>query len=647
MTGATKMEIGFARLSAVSNIEMNFVRKLIGSWWQGLLIVVAILGASALTLFSLQQRKLDPMNRPIESSLGNYVTSNTCRSCHPGNYASWHASFHRTMTQVATAQNLPNDMDKIDFAFNGSDYKLERRGDSFFVRTRREGETFGQARQVVLVTGSHNLQIPWLETHQGRTLEQFPFAYIVAEKIWAPVSETFLIPPDLKEYYSIGAWNGACMDCHVTHGESRFVNGNKWDSQVAEFGIACEACHGEGREHIARNRDPFRRFKIHLTSKSDPTMTNPSKLKGPESALACGQCHSVWAFNNMMDKIDFNRQGARFHPGTNDLVQRFVVQPNVADHTEQKDFIRKTEPDFFQNRFWGDGMIRVTGREYNGTQASPCFRGGQFSCISCHEMHLDSPNESSLQQWTHQAQLKPNMQGDAACLQCHQAMATKIAAHTHHDPDSDGSRCYNCHMPRTTFGLLRAMRSHQISSPSAQESTRHGRPNACNLCHLDKTLAWTAEKLQAWYKQPAPELSPEDQTLSAAVKWIVKGDAGQRALIAWGMGWAPAQKISGRDWLYPYLIYSMTDSYAAVRFNAWKSLQTLPGFNDYSFNYTANEGSLTEAADNAYKIWLKRAHDFALPFPPESALESDGRFQGDIFQKLRGGRDEKPIVLAE
>ena len=126
-------------------------------------------------------------------------------------------------------------------------------------------------------------------------------------------------------------------------------------------------------------------------------MTNPSKLKGPESALACGQCHSVWAFNDMTDKIDFNRHGAGFRPGDERSRATVCRATECADHTEQKNFIRQTEPDFFQNRFWGDGMIRVTGREYNGVQQSPCFRGGEFSCISCHEMHLDSPNESSLQ----------------------------------------------------------------------------------------------------------------------------------------------------------------------------------------------------------------------------------------------------------
>ncbi len=59
------------------------------------------------------------------------------------------------------------------------------------------------------MTGSHHLQVPWLDTGEGRTLEQLPFAYIVSEKIWAPVNQTFLMPPELKDYYAVGAWNGA------------------------------------------------------------------------------------------------------------------------------------------------------------------------------------------------------------------------------------------------------------------------------------------------------------------------------------------------------------------------------------------------------------------------------------------------------
>jgi Cytochrome c552/Cytochrome c554 and c-prime len=609
-----------------------------------------VAAASALTLISLHESArevLPPENRPIQARLGQYVSSNACRACHPGNYESWHASFHRTMTQVATPDSLPPDMDKLELAFNGREYKAERRGDKFFVRTRAEGGSFGEPQQIVLVTGSHNLQILWLESGEGRTLQQFSFGYIVAEKMWAPTVATFLIPPQIKEYYSTGAWNGACMDCHVTQGHSRFVAGNKWDSQVAEFGIACEACHSEGREHIEDNRNPFRRFKLHLTTKSDPTVTNPARLKGPESALACGQCHSVWAFNNMVDKIDFNRHGAAFRPGAHDLAQRFVVQPNAPDHSEQKDFIRRSEPGFFHNRFWDDGMIRVTGREFNGVQASPCFRGGEFSCISCHEMHLDSPGQTDATTWARTAQLKPKMDSDAACLQCHKDMTVRLVAHTHHSADSSGSRCYNCHMPRTTFGLLRTMRSHQVSSPTAQESIAYGRPNACNLCHLDQTLAWAAENLHAWYNQVVPELSQDDRTIAAAVRWILKGDAGQRALIASAMGRESAQKIAGRDWLYPYLIYTLTDSYAAVRFDAWKSLQTLPGFSDFRFNYTAPESSLTEVAARSYEKWVREMRNAHAAFRPETAIDRDGRFRRDVFQRLRSERDETPIFLAE
>ena len=465
----------------------------------------------------------------------------------------------------------------------------------------------------------------------GPDLAAASLAYIVAEKMWAPVAETFLIPPQLKEYYSLGAWNGACMDCHVTQGQSRFVEGNRWDSQVAEFGIACEACHSEGRQHIEANRNPIRRFKLHLTTKTDPTITNPSRLKGADSALDCGQCHSVWAFNNMSDKIDFNRHGSDFRPGAHDLAQRFVVQPNSPEHSEQKDFIRQSEPDFFSNRFWGDGMIRVTGREFNGVQASPCFRGGEFSCLSCHEMHLDSPGQTSIQKWARTAQLKPKMDSDAACLQCHQTMATNITAHTHHSADSSGSRCYNCHMPRTTFGLLHAIRSHQVSSPTVKESVDYGRPNACNLCHLDQTLAWTAEKLGASYHQPVPQLAPDDQNIAASVQWILKGDAGQRALIAWGMGWESAQQTSGRDWLYPYLIYSLNDPYAAVRFDAWKSLQTLPGFSDFSFTYTAADDYLREMSAGAYEKWLREIRERNVTYRPETALDSRRSFPGRIL----------------
>src|SRR4029434_5840314 len=111
-------------------------------------------------------------------------------------------------------------------------------------------------------------------------------------------------------------------------------------------------------------------------------------------------------------------------------------------------------------------------------------------------------------------QLAERMDSNLACLQCHTKI--NVSQHTHHRTDSSGSSCYNCHMPHTVYGLMKAIRSHQIDSPNAANSLKTGRPNACNLCHLDKTLDWTARKLSEWYGQPAVDLSPEHQTHAAA-----------------------------------------------------------------------------------------------------------------------------------
>ena len=104
-------------------------------------------------------------------------------------------------------------------------------------------------------------------------------------------------------------------------------------------------------------------------------------------------------------------------------------------------------------------------------------------------------------------------------------------------------------MPHTRYGLLKASRSHAIDSPSVASSVESGRPNACNACHLDRTLAWTARKLTEWYGAPPVELNREQKTISATLLRLLKGDAGQRAITAWSMGWEAAHQASGKDCL--------------------------------------------------------------------------------------------------
>ena len=68
--------------------------------------------------------------------------------------------------------------------------------------------------------------------------------------------------------------------------------------------------------------------------------------------------------------------------------------------------------------------------------------------------------------------------------------------------------------------------------------------------------------------------------------WLLKGDAGQRALVAWHFGWEPAQQASKTDWMAPYLGHLLADPYAAVRYIAHHSLRDLPGFTDFAYDFT-------------------------------------------------------------
>ena len=590
-----------------------------------------------------------PDNRPIPAAVAGFVTSDTCRSCHPGRYADWHASFHRTMTQVATPASVLPKMDGTELTRDGFTYRIERKGDAYQVRRRKAGAPAGASeppRAIVLLTGSHNMQFLWLAAGKGRTMEHFPFGWLVAEKMWAPLDDTFLAPPEFHPLQADGDWNRGCIDCHTTQGRSRALPGGGFDSEVSEFGISCEACHAEARAHVERERNPVQRYLARLAGRPDPTIANPAKMDGPRSALVCGQCHSVWSFNSAAERAAWNLEGSKFRPGRTDLGGRFVVQPADSAHLEEKKAILADDPYFYKDSFWADGMVRVVGREYNGVVSSPCFKGGAYSCVSCHEMHSEPAPDATLRARAVN-QLKPEAMSNRACLQCHEAIGSNLSAHTHHAADSVGSQCYDCHMPYSSFGLLRAVRSHQVSSPTAAESVTFGRPNACNLCHLDKPLAWTAEKLHAWYGTPVPEFLTDDRKIAAGAKWLITGDAGQRALIAWSMGWAPAQKASGRDWFTPYLAATLVDPYAAVRFVAGKSLQTLPGFKGFAFNYIADRPTIKAAAATAIKQWAEMQKRRPQAFDAATLVQPDGSLEEFAYYRLLLERDNSFIFLVE
>ena len=55
------------------------------------------------------------------------------------------------------------------------------------------------------------------------------------------------------------------------------------------------------------------------------------------------------------------------------------------------------------------------------------------------------------------------------------------------------------------------------------------------------------------------------------------------------MGWEPAREASGGAWFSLYLGHLLEDPYDAVRLIAGRSLQRIPEFQDFSYDFLAGE----------------------------------------------------------
>ncbi len=606
-------------------------------------LAVAAAGAVALSALSAGNRSgLEP---PLGASLFDrtaaYATSSSCVPCHPAEYRSWRASYHRTMTQAVRPETVIGDFEDLTLVFDGRPYELYESAGKFWVELSDPDQVdqalalaqsgdFAAAqelartiprvqRQLVLSTGSHHYQLYWYRSGRGDELYMLPFAYLKQERRWAPRVSVFLTPPGQLEPRKV--WNRDCLPCHSTGGAAGFEagGGGAPETRLAETGIACEACHGPSLDHAQANRSPLRRYGLHLSGDADETTTHPLRLEHRRGSQVCGQCHSLNTQYNGEDWAATFASGLRFRPGDDLFETRYVVQPDTLTQSPlMEDFVRR-RPAMLDEWFWSDGEIRVVGREYNGLLQSPCYASEDFGCLSCHSIHESDPDD----------QLRQGMRGDAACLQCHAEYEAKIAEHSHHPVDSSGARCQNCHMPHTSYGLLKASRSHTITSPSVQVELATRRPNACNLCHLDQPLSWTAEKLAAWYDIPAPGTDDGQGPTPAGASWMLRGDAGIRAIAAWHAGRPEAQQASPGMSLQQVLTPLLDDPYDAVRFVAARSLRTLPGLADVDYDFLDPPSQRRAAAGSIAVSGTERLLD------------------ADLIERLLRQRDDRPVYLVE
>lgn len=544
-----------------------------------------LVATAVLALASLRARKPEAPAPIASSAAGAFVTSNACRGCHPEQYASWHASYHRTMTQSATIEAAaPPELrrgGRLRLETSGRSVELFADGGRLWARLPDPGVTSAARPEayaasfaaaplrevpIELLTGSHHHQAFWTRGARSGELRALPVVYSLDEARLMPRRDAFLNPPDAPE--RAVRWNSNCVQCHAVAGEpAHDAVRDVFETRAAELGIACEACHGGGAEHARAMRNPLSRLRTRLGGELPSGIVNPAKLGAERGSQVCGRCHSYFF---PRDERDWWQHGfaQSFSPGGDLSRAQLLLSPELLGSTDAVELAASTEA-----LFYADGTIRIGGREYNGLVRSACYTRGhaerQLACTSCHSLHRGAPDD----------QLDPERAGNRACATCHAREAAAGAQHTHHAADSPGSLCYNCHMPHTSYALLGAIRSHRVDSP-AFDAKHRDRPNACNLCHLEQSERWAAAQAAAWFgAQPrfawqARADLPSDDVPAGAV-FALSGDAAVRAITGAALGrhQSSDDAVALRTQLLGLL---ERDEYAAVRAIATRARQSLP-----------------------------------------------------------------------
>ncbi|MDQ3034017.1 MAG: hypothetical protein M3Y87_16500, partial [Myxococcota bacterium] len=376
-------------------------RIVAGALGVGAIAALAGLAASAVA---------NDLATPRDLHDGTYVGSGECQRCHPDHHASWARTFHRTMTQEASDEAVLGEFDGRTLSYGGLEARMTRDEGRFVIAIEQDGVELERAI-VERTVGSHRYQ--QFLAREGDAWWRLPIAWDVEEARFFHMNAAFLTPDpaglgartieraDYRRH--VTRWNDNCVFCHnVAPDPGLDPATGRFTTEVAELGIACEACHGPGGEHAARNADPLRRYWLHYLTDhddGDPTIVSPARLPPEQRADVCGRCHG----QRITDDVGaFLASGDPFVPG-DDLA---LYSSPLWHDTTIGDQERVFEP-----RFWGDGTPRLTAYEYQGLLLSRCASEGALTCTDCHGMHEGDPS----------GQLRPSVaQGDAMCAgACH------------------------------------------------------------------------------------------------------------------------------------------------------------------------------------------------------------------------------------
>lgn len=448
--------------------------------------------------------------------LPSYAGSAACKECHSDIYGQWKQVGMAKMLRPYQPENVIGDFVKNNQFYVGDDV------------TYRDGKvqiTPGPKRELfarmILRNGRHYFEIKqsdgqwhtyavdytigskWQQAYAtvlpNGEIHVFPIEYNRVQKMWVnywklidPAGTERSNPYNWEKLDNATNYKGNCAVCHTS--QLRDTGSGPPDPNHFAFrepGINCEMCHGPTAAFIAA----IKKGEIDNKTKSpnDPPI-DFARVSNQAFVDICARCHMQ----------------SRVHSPSSDGELNYS---SIGPFSKTSRSVPLDE--FSRKAFYKDGRFRYTTFIVEALERTKCFRKGGASCGTCHDPHgVDAASNPT--------SLKFRQDPNLMCIGCHTQFQSKtnVAAHTHHPVSSEASLCVSCHMPRIVEGLLRQVRSHEIDDiPDAQMTERFGSeesPNACLLCHKEKTAEWVQSSLEGWKAMLPPDDSGKAKPLSAS-----------------------------------------------------------------------------------------------------------------------------------
>jgi predicted CXXCH cytochrome family protein len=448
-------------------------RILLGASLAGAVVIAAGFG------YSLFERSVGDTGRgPVPAT---FVGSETCAGCHRAQADLWASSQHKRAMDHANDQTVRGDFNDARFDYYGVISRFFRKDGKFFVET--DGSDGKLATFEIKYTfGIDPLQQYLIEFPDGR-LQALSIAWDTRPKDQGGQRWLHLYPneeikhDDVLHWTKLNQnWNFMCAECHSTGVRKNYDAANdRFATTWAEISVGCEACHGQGSNHVAwaraqqswwpfdKNKDPGKGLAVHFDERSnvvwhrEPRSGEPQRSYAPallrKEVETCGLCHAR--------RSEFSENWV---PGRS-LSDTHIVSPMTRGLYE------------------ADGQIRDVEETYNygPFKQSKMFAAG-VTCSDCHEPHG----------------AKLRAPGTGVCLTCHAVEKYAGAGHSHH-ANASAPDCISCHMPVRSYMVVDRRHDHSFRVPRPDLSAKLGTPNNCNDCHADKPATWAAAAIAQWY----------------------------------------------------------------------------------------------------------------------------------------------------